>query len=421
MPKGKSFLHSCVTPAIIAIAGITSSAAIAGPTVELNTFMIGDWDDVQGTYGYAANGIVNTSESVGGSLVMAGHDALSLDDASPLGRLGYLLTAGQLNARAQWATSTLFGHEYAHFQAAHRFGRTEHYFPDNEGGRLSTAEAYWNVFSTGEVGSPATSTGVGSAPSGIATSNAGLNWQMNYSESWLRDQMLNNDKTVFDTSNFFLNRIYFSAYFAGAANEAFGSSTSNSDPSKFARHMERKHGEENALDRATKYAIVANLVSPSFWQVGRSWNAYVLESDRDAPAFEMSFAAGSITWDVPHYLSDDSMTLAPIVYWTPSAEMREFAQADDLTIGVGFESAVMGSASQEARLTIDARWDNITLASTTALGADGAFQEIEAGYAVTENTSFTAGLAKASGDTLRASRNLPGQDAAAWAGVKWTF
>lgn len=408
---------------LLACGTCLASPALAETNLTFGTLLseLDGYDSPQ--YGLAARQAVGTLNAAGSAAVRYGHEALGLDEAGPLARGLYTATAYQALLRFQWANSLYFGHEGSHFARAHHFGLGEHYFRDTETGeRLSGWDAYRNIFLNLEVGGPAVSSGhidhdQDYDENGIMATAVGLNWQMDYSEHWLRQALSFQDKDAFDAPEFFMNRLYFMGYATGDILRRKDGDTTG-DVFKWARHMESEgFSGDNTLEKVAAYSAIANVLSPQFWNAAGSIGTYIANGDAGSDFALTETSAGSYGWDIPHYLNRSSMTVAPTFYWAPKTSKPDEA----LLFGAGIELPVLGEADPELRLSATGRHEKISYDTTLALGGAGAYTEASVNYHLGDNFALNFGGALGRGETLGQARQMPAEDAAAWAGVQFNF
>lgn len=375
---------------------------------------------------YVSRDVVTSLNSTSSHLTLGAHNALGMDEASSLSRLGFMLTVGQLNTRAHYANSIMFGHEFSHFQHAHRFGFTEHSFTDDETGEeISNLDAYKNLFFGFSVGGPATSRGQHNheeyETEGSSTFTSGLNWQMSYSEDWIRAASRPGTKTSFDSTDFFINRSYVASYANLDRDTLKKTGTSTGDVYKFVQHLDPDGDADKMLKKITIYGIAANLASPVFWQAAAAPGRYVTtgQTDFEIDYFDTKF--GGVTWDVPQYLNNDGFTIAPTFYIKPDAGILNDIGVNDLLLSASYETAVMGEADPELRITATGSRGAFQADVGVSYNGDAAFMELDAGYNVSKSMSLNVGAAITKGDTLRGKRNMPTGDSATWANVRFQF
>jgi hypothetical protein len=404
---------------------VGSNASAAGVTV--NNMMATEGDEFWKNYTYISRDTVQSLNEAGSSLTEAGHHALNLDEAGSLARLGYAFTAGQINSRFQWANSLFFGHEGSHFQHAHRFGFNEHSFvSDDTGDEISYWDAYWRIFTKGEVGGPAQSSGSNVdwdlyASEGIEASLAGLNWQMGHSENWIRDAAEPGAKNAFDSTDFFLNRMYLTAYAYGDAQRYKKTGDQGGDVYKYAKHLTSATDAPDTLKDIAVYGLAASLLSPVFWQSAGAINEYVANGTTD---FNMRFYptnVGGVTWDIPQFMNKDAFTVAPTIYLNAAPSLSGSVGAEKLLVSASYETAVIGETDPEMRVTVTGNWGSLGADVGVSGNSEGRFLEAEAYYNFTESFAVNAGAAISDGTTLRGKRNMPTSDNAAWAGVRFSF
>ena len=419
----KTSTRKHVRALLLACGTCLTSPAFAETNLTFGTLFseLDGYDSLQ--YGLAARQTVGTLNAAGSAAVRYGHEVLGLDEAGPLARGLYTATAYHALLRFHWANSLYFGHEGSHFARAHHFGMREHYFRDSETGeRLSNWDAYQNIFLNLEVGGPAVSSGEIDddehyGEHGIMGTAAGLNWQMDYSEHWLRQAWSFQDKDAFDAPEFFMNRLHFMGYATGDIIRREDGNTSG-DVFKWARYMEEKgFSDENTLEKVAAYSAVANLLSPGFWHAAGAVGAYIGSGVTETGSALKTTAVGSYGWDIPHYLNRSSMTVAPTLYWVPETTGAK----DTFLFGAGLELPVIGEADPELRLSATGRHGSISFDTTLALADGGAYAEASVNYHLDDNFALNLGGALGRGETLGQARQMPASDAAAWAGGQFSF
>lgn len=420
-----------VAPAVFSGALLFSCVGTANAETALSfSSLVTDYkDEDYRTYGYFAQEIVSSANSLAAGLGRLGHDKLKLSEKSQIARWAYLASAVHLQIRVQWANSLYFGHEFSHFATAHHFGRNEHFFRDYKNGEeIKFKRAYMAIVKGGDVGGAAVSRGKLDAEQekrhqeeGLISTTAGLNWQMNYSESWVRHHYAFGKKDFFDAPEFFLNRSYLSAYAYGDRKRRNNEDITG-DVLRWAEHIATLHPEEvDALDKAAKYSLAANILSPSFWSSFISFGDYLSTGDTVISDPYLNAETGGFIWDLPHYLNLNSMTVAPTVYWRPSNNTAGQIGARNLLVGAGAEVPVIGDDEEEYRISVTGQWQDFDVDFGIATSTTGHFSEIGLAYNINKNFALTAGAAYADGKTLRGRRNFPHGHVAGWLGVQVSF
>lgn len=413
---------------------LSAADAKAADGIDLSTLTFLSGDEGWKNLALMSEEAVDSIADAGNQLTQLGYEALDLEHGTPMARGLYLLTAGQVNTRLTWAASILYGHEYAHFQHSERFGFTRHFFYDRDeglGSRISNRDAFWQIFLTGQVGGPARSEsddpGVFNTPlykeEGITKSLAGLNWQMNYSESWAREQIFDEQYSAFDAPGFVMNRLYTMGYSFGSLSElnpAFGSNEGG-DTGKFAAHLEKDIGVSNANEKMLGLSIISNLLSPQVLNALGSFSSYISQGDVTQSVEMKETRFGRVTWDIPQYLNLGNMSVSPTIYWKPSSDQTPPFQADDIMVGLGFETPVLGEGQGEFHAYLSGRWDKLSIENDLTVGVDGLFSEISASYSFKPHMDLTVGYAGGSGTTMRESRLFPLGSNTAWVGGRITF
>lgn len=410
-------------------AGLLCAAvpATAG-SITVNSLMFADSEEQWDTYTYIAKDTVKSLNETGSRITELGHFALNLDNKSSTSRMVYALTAGHLNYRFQVANTIFFGHEYVHFQHAHRLGLTNHSFvSDDDGSTISKQDAYINIFLTGGVGGPATSSSGSTfdpdlyASEGITTALAGANWQTAYSEQWIRDAATLNSKNVFDQSDFFFNRSYMMSYALHDYDAYKDGGATNGDLYKFANNLNLDGGNEDTLKKIVGISLLANLMSPRFIESVTDYVDYVVSGDTEITQKYITTSAGGITWDIPQYLNPNSLTLAPTIYLKVNDSLATSLGADRMLLSASYETPVLGDDDAEIRLTATTAWNHIETDFAVTAGSNGQFYELMGAYNISDSMAVTGGAVFGDGDTLRGKRNMPTGNSAAWIGARYTF
>ena len=411
-----------------AIAAASATTAFAG-TATVNNLMFQDEEDKWINYTYIAKDQVRSLNESGAFLLAKGSDALGMSDGDPIMRVPYGVLGGLLYYRFSLANSVLLGHEYVHWQHAHRFGFKEHTFIDDDtGDEISRGEAYKRLFLNGEVGGPAASIGRWGdidhslySEEGISIDLAGLNWQMSYSEDWIRHNAGPGSKNVFDGIDFFVNRGYAARYAYSDVIRLDEDNDRSGDVYKFAAHLEGADDADETLRKLATYGLAANLLSPTYWASIAGVTNYFFTGETAAPDYFFDTSIGGATWDIPQFMNVGSYTLAPTVYIDTSRDIAGSVGAERLLLSASVETAVMGEADDELRLSATGRWGAFETDLAISAGGEGQFYEIEAAYNVNDHFAITAGAAVVDGDTLRGNRNMPTGDNAFWLGTRLTF
>jgi len=417
-------LRGAAAGLVLAATSAFATQAEAEASLTFSTLLIDADQKRYETFGYAAGEVVGSLSSVGAEMARLGHDHLGLQTGTSAQRAIYMATAFQALARFQWASSLVFGHEFSHFATADQLGYTEHYFEDLDTyEKIDVHEAFLRTFLRLDVNGVAVSDHVGTGETRgdrVMSATAGLNWQMNHSEAWLRKALTYAKKDSFDAPEFLLNRAYLTSYAFGDVVRSRDNGILG-DVERWSRNMEAKAGVSDAARKAAGWGLAANLLSPGFWSSSGAIGGYITRGNAVVDPFSCSTSLGSLTWDIPQYLNADSMTVAPIAYLTADPSLGSVLGADAVAFGAGLEIPVVGDDPMEARLTATGRWVDLEVDLGIAGSEAGVFVEAAASYSLTENVAFTAGAALAEGDTLRAERNFPFGSTSAWAGLRIRF
>lgn len=386
-------------------------------------------DEDHATYGYLAREVVESLDSVASGLTRWGHNRLGLSQSSRWRRSAYLISAIHLQLRMQWANSLYFGHEFSHFATAHQFGREEHYFRDGKSGEeIPFLRAYARAMWQGSVGGPAVSrrpAGSIASQEEITSTAAGLNWQMNYSERWLRQHIAFGHKDFFNAPEFLLNRSYLMSYALGDSNRDTADmgkqNEDRGDLIKWAEHIERTQSDSDVLDKVVANTVLANLLSPAFWTAINSFNSYVESGETGFSVPVIETGIGQFAWDIPQYLNFDSMTLAPTVYWRMDDRIADFVGANRIVLAAATEIPVIGDGKGEQHLSMTGRWGRFDADLGFSRSGSGHFTEFEMAYRLKDRLAVTGGVAISDGKTLRGRRNYPFGNHATWLGLRLSF
>jgi hypothetical protein len=421
-------LKSAIIALVITTSGSLSTAPQAeAAAVNITSLMFGSEDSKWRSYTYGARDAVETLNGLSSRTAEVLHNTFDMEQRLPWERALFLATIGQVQTRGVWATS-IMAHEYAHFASAHAYGLTDHYFMDDKTGEVfGTGKALRHTFLYGNPGGPAMSQGDGSKPNllesgqGVEMSLAGLNWQMGYSETRMRGWLSGERRTVFDAADLLINRGYLMAYAIGSHLDV-NSAEENADPKRFVSEIEGKYGTSNVSEKMILTSIAANIASVGLSQAMNSFGMYVSHGDLIVEPSNIVIGGGhQISWDIPHYLNKASMTLSPTVYWTPSPEYSDLFYADQLLLGFGVETSVIGKRESEVRATLDGKWDNFEFNSGLSLSQSGAYLELKSSYAVSESFSLTSGAVFKAGETMRGARDLADANHISWVGGELRF
>ncbi len=318
-----------------------------------------------------------------------------------------------VNFQFQAANAIMFGHEYAHFAMADHIGLRDHYFAKDGGGEeFSFIDGYLSTLFRGGPGGPATSRGSFDPTipprERIAATMAGLNWQMNYSEEWLRGSLVDDGKHVFSWPGFVANRSKTLTYTIGDTRFE----GRNGDMEKIAAHYEREGFTEDGLAEVTKYSLAANVLSPAYWNIFQSLNA-VSKSDSmqmNDPFFNLGGVR--FTWDIPHYLHVDGMTLAPAVYFDTKAGV----------FGAQVEQAVIGEVEDEYTFSARSRYGKTYGGIAYTFNAnDSTHVEATVGYDINDHFGIEMKHMVSDGETLKGFRNNHSGKSMTYVGVNIRF
>ncbi len=367
---------------------------------------------------YRAQSMVRSGEYLGARAQQYGHDALGMDEKSPTARAIYLLTSGLVNLKFQTANSLMYGHEYAHFQMWDYYGYRTHYFYDfDDREELSEAKTWWNIFWKGGPEATATNSGMldpsRDPEQQIMTTAAGNNWQMNYSEEWVRRNIQADGMSLFTVPAYLTNRMKTFTYTI-SDDHGHNDGVIAGDMTKIEDHYVNVLGHEDGdLSKIALYSGLSILASPATWRAYQAVGDYVAtgETEMRSPFFKL----GGIeyTWDIPAYLNANGMSLVPTAYVRLSS---------GLTVGLGVETAVIGDLDDEYTLSFLGDYNGFALAGEYSMSTGGGSHlEMDASYRVNDYVSITASHVMSDDFSLRGFRNNPYGDDLTTVGVQLRF
>lgn len=414
----------CRTSIIAALTACLPITALSETTLSINSSYFEKGDLKWEGYTYTARDLVGSLNSIGSEMMLKGHDYLDLESAAPQSRLLYLLSAGFVNFRFQYANSVIFGHELAHWQHARRFGRTDHSFQDDNAQRASLGKVYLDTLLSGSINYTAVSTPTANFNQelynreGIETSLHALNWQMSYSEEWIKDALFYQNKTAFDATELFLNRIYLTAYAVGDYRR---NSSDKGDMHKFASHIAPGADRQDTLAKISLISFAATLLSPGVTGTVTNVAQYIASGDTGFTIQGLKTSAGTYFLDVPTYINYQSYTVAPTLYLLANDSIAQMLGSDRLLLSSGFEVAALGESEAELRLGAKANFGAVEIDTSFTSNGRAHFAELEVGYNVTDTFELYAGAAVTDGRTLRARRNMPEGGDVVWLGTRLRF
>ena len=372
-------------------------------------------------FNYRAQDMTASADWLTSRAMLAIHDGFDLGEASEASRLGFLMTAGILNVRMQAANAVILGHEQAHWAGMDALGFNGHTFYNvDDGEELDYGEAYINTILRGGPGASAYSYGGYGYTDAerIEATQAGVNWQMQYSERWLQQNLFQEGTLAFDYAAFLVNRTKTMSY---SLNDKLldDDDAVKGDMVKIANYFEDQGITDDALTKMVLVSAVANAASPAIWDVFKAHGAYWETGD---PVYEPNWhTAGSLeyTWDIPQYFSNEGMTVAPMAYFNLSD--RNIMGADRVVVNAGVEASVIGDADAEYSLGVMADWGRMEFGIQATQGGDGWHAEADAGFEVIDQVSLKARYIQSDGETLRGDRSNPHGGSLFWGGVEVRF
>jgi len=409
----------------MALALLAQPAFADGERFSLTSAMIADGDARWETYTPASQDLMSSLNGLGAEAFVKGHEMLGLANGSKTDRLLYLSTAGLAYMAFTRANSIIIGHEMAHWQTAHAFGRDQHEFR-NHGDRkpVSFGKAYLRALLTGHAKASASSWS--SDPGHELTeterswaNNAGVNWQTAYAERHLRENLMRGYTTVPGAMDYMINKGYFFFY---AARDLSKDDNKPGDFNDFSRHLKERHGVDNAKETIAAVSLVSLLASPSFHSATKSFSSYVATGALHQREATYRIGEGlSYSWDIPNYANADSYTVAPTLYAVLEGDRAAGLHAKRAVIGVAFEKDILGDTVNEVTLSADLDFGVTDVSLDMTFGSGGHYADLRLSREVSKRLGLEFGLADSSGDTMRGKRTFPTDGTHAWAGISLRF
>ncbi|EPX76781.1 hypothetical protein [Salipiger mucosus] len=408
----KTILTALLSTSLIATAIPASSEGVFLNSL-LDNYEFHDNDPDFWTHqGQRAQTIVENAKYLGVTAAEKLHYKLGLDEKGPKARAGYAAIASLLEFQFQTANAIFFGHEYAHFQTRDYFGFPDHYFYNTETAEeVDGLDLYVKLLFGSN---PATAMNVG-AYNGkdpgktILTKSAGLNWQMNYSEEWVRRGLRSGGNRFFASAGYLNNRAKMFGY--AMSDEDGDPGNLVGDVEFISHHFQNNLGIDTSISDIRMYSGLSLLASPTTWSVVQGFSDYAMTGDLKMK--DPFFEAGPVpfTWDIPSYLNAENMTLAPTAYF----------DIDGYVVGAGIETPVIGEGDDEYTLSIGKNWDSFFVEAEHTFAPDGGHTEIEAGYDFNDHFGVEVRHMTSSGQSYRGDRNnLYGEDVT-FAGINVRF
>lgn len=379
----------------------------------LDTYEFHDIDPDFWTHqGQRAETIVESGEYLGSRAAEALHNKLGIGEATPESRGLFLAAAGLANWQFQQANAIVFGHEYLHFQYRDYFGYPDHYYLSDDGEEVDKGEGYLSALFTGHVGGTAFNVGPGNGKDPekvILVKSAGLNWQMNYSEDWVRRNLRSGGNPLFSFPGYLYNRTKMFGY--AMADDGGDPGSLEGDVEYMAHYYRDVMGIDADLDDIRLYSGLALLASPATWNVVSSIGEYITTGNLTMADPFFDAGGARFTWDVPTYLNAENMTLAPIAY----------VEVDGYVFGAGVELPVVGDGHHEYTMTAGRKWDHVSFQAEHSFAPDGGHTELQLGYDYNDHLGLELRHVQSSGESYRADRNNLYGEAVTIAGVNLRF
>ena len=380
---------------------------------EDNTIDRDFWKDAT----YRGEHIAKFYEDMSSLMMAAGHEALGLDD-SMAGRAIYGFTAGYVAFMVQHFASIYYGHEAAHHSYSDYYGFEGHSFFNAETGMRDSEEVKRSILTSGDPDAAAYSYDLagdgyenGYDEDAILHVSNGLNWQMKYSERWVRENLVLGGKSVFSTPNYLVNRMKTFAYALGDAQRG-DSEAIDGDVNKIAQHYQ-DIGQDIEVEDIAVVGAASMFLSPATWSAWGGMNDYGVSGSlrMQDPFFETP--SGSWTWDLPAYLNEENMSLAPMLY---SRQNEEFIW------GLGAEMPILGEGGVDYNIFASYTADHYSMDALLSSGdAGGMYAEVGLSLSVTDKLGIRAEYVTSEGDTYKGKRHNPYSEDFLYIGLQSTF
>ena len=421
---------------LVTLCSILSSGAYAKentlqlefPSSFFNEFSDEKQSDFWKNYSYSAESIINNLSNIGTYGAIKLHDKFDLENKTEKERILFLLTVGSLKAKFDFTNTVFFGHEFIHFQNGNNLGGSENYFRNSETGEeVSFLDFYLELLISGKTQGPAVTKwnpedyqDFINNPKRIQHISNPLNWQMEYSSKWIEDSLLNENKTVFDISNFLFNRGYMTSYYIGDLSRGDGFSGEAGDPWKYAKHLEQftNNTQDENLKKITTISAISMLLSHSLWSHVNNYESYISTGDYKIENEFIKTPLGEITWDIETYQNVENFSIKPKVFF--NREENGF-KADKLLYSVGFEQSVLGNDESELTLGIHGKWGEFSTSTEMSFNDSNQFLELYSGYKFNEKSELFAKAQISNGTTLKGERLAPGENSNFALGIKVNF
>ena len=365
-----------------------------------------------------ADSLVSSLQFIGSEALEWGHRRFDLENATPRQRLFYLLIAGQLDLRFQTASSITLGHEMAHFQAFQRTGYVDMMFTNEEtGAEVGLGEVFMNLFWTINPGAVASARlPTSTTNTGTFNSGEGLNLQSWFAQTRAQE-LIWQDQSVFAANNYLANKFIMPIY-------SFLDIGDSDDITQYITFVNENTSSTISRADVRTFALLSLALSPTTWSYFRGYRDYTRGGTLTAQPIGFNAFGRDVYWDLPVYLSNNGINLAPMLYWKNNDPQSAWTGAFDKTMfGFGFETTVRGeSKATDIGLFFQGQFKEKTTLKSTINFRSG--QDIYANfglsYALRDNVELNAMLATAQGDTFRGATVLPYGDTVFGVGITIT-
>jgi hypothetical protein len=285
------------------------------------------------------------------------------------------------------------------------YGKSKHSFYDFNGNRPVPAPRVWyNILTHTDPRSTAFSEGFLDTKRDLSKQimivTSGNNWQTNYSEEYVRRNLIAGGLSTFTSPAYLINRFKTLGYTIADAR----SSNRHGVPGDMERiedYYVNILGEENGtLPYIALYSGISVIASATTWQTAISGSNYVMNGKTSLKdPFVFNLGPIKATWDVPNYLNAEGMSLVPTGY----VELTK-----GFIAGFGVETAVIGDFDNEYHTHILLNLGDFKASGDFSFAkSGGSHSEIDISYDLSEKFSLTAAQIFTKGSTLRGLRNNP--------------
>lgn len=379
---------------------------------------------------FRANNIVSSGQFLGTQALQWGHRKLSLDQGTAGQRALYLLTAGQIDIRFQFANSILFGHEMAHLQSYQARGLRDTAFLDSNNKKVAAGQVYENLFFTflpkagaGWLTTPTDPNDLG--PYRGVHFGEGLNIQTWFANNRAQE-LIWQDQSVFAANNYLVNKLTLPGY-----STFYTSTTSGNDINSYSTAANLLTGKTITRDDITTMAWLSVALSPTTWSYVKGYYNYVRNGTMTVEPIGVNIAGHKIYWDVPAYLTHNGINLAPMVYLKnedpEKGLMSEFGLFNKTMFGAGIETTTNGkSGTTDLSFFFKGQIKEKTTVNAYLSGRGGKrsnsgfYSRFGISQAITDKVNINANVAIPTGTTYRGLMLIPHGKTVFWAGINIT-